>query len=613
MSTLAATLDALQETYLSLHTPKEDLFWAAKMGLTDDPGAAQRAHSEAEIAMNRFLQDPARLAALRAIPDGDGTAAQRKVLAGWISLFSAHTVESPEARALSEEIVQREGELQHARAKMPLGYRDPDTGELVLASSNKLALMMRNDGDPRRRQAAYEGLRSVEPFVLEGGFLEIVRRRNALGRMLGHEDYYAWRVAVVERMKKSELFGVLDDLAARTEARTREELARFAQAHGDDSLAPWNFLYRRAGKLAAALDPYFAFAPSLRRWARSFTALGVRFRGATLTLDLVDRPGKYENGFMHGPGVAFFDHGTWRPARINFTANAVPGQVGSGLRATETLFHEGGHAAHFANILSDAPCFAQEFAPTSVAYAETQSMFMDSLLDDADWRMRYLADREGRPIPAELLEAAITESQPFRAWDLRAMLTVPFAERALYELPDDRLHPEVVLPMFREVERRMQGLHDGVRPVLAVPHLLAGESSAYYHGYVLAEIAVHQTRAHFLARDGHLVDNPRIGPDLAAHYWRPGNAVSFDDTLRALTGRPLNADAIAADVNLDAPAAIAAARAAIARLPSIPRHQGPMDLDVNLRVIHGRELVASTEGATLEDACGRFEAWIGEG
>jgi hypothetical protein len=75
----------------------------------------------------------------------------------------------------------------------------------------------------------------------------------------------------------------------------------------------------------------------------------------------------------------------------------------------------------------------------------------------------------------------------------------------------------------------------------------------------------------------------------------------------------LNADAIAADVNLDAPAAIAAARAAIARLPSIPRHQGPMDLDVNLRVIHGRELVASTEGATLEDACGRFEAWIGEG
>ncbi|MFO0627565.1 MAG: hypothetical protein U0325_18300 [Polyangiales bacterium] len=178
MSTLAATLDALQETYLSLHTPKEDLFWAAKMGLSDDPAAAQRAHSEAEIAMNRFLQDPARLATLRAIPATEGTAAQRRILDGWVALFSAHTVESPAARALSEEIVQREGELQHARAKMPLGYIDPDTGALVPASSNKLALMMRNDSDPRRREAAYQGLRSVEPFVLEGGFLEIVRRRS---------------------------------------------------------------------------------------------------------------------------------------------------------------------------------------------------------------------------------------------------------------------------------------------------------------------------------------------------------------------------------------------------------------------------------------------------
>ena len=32
------------------------------------------------------------------------------------------------------------------------------------------------------------------------------------------------------------------------------------------------------------------------------------------------------------------------------------------------------------------------------------------------------------------------------------------------------------------------------RPLLAVPHILADESSAYYHAYVLAEMAVHQAR-----------------------------------------------------------------------------------------------------------------------
>ena len=38
------------------------------------------------------------------------------------------------------------------------------------------------------------------------------------------------------------------------------------------------------------------------------------------------------------------------------------------------------------------------------------------------------------------------------------------------------------------------------RPLLAVPHILADESSAYYHAYVLAEMAVHQARLAGLPR-----------------------------------------------------------------------------------------------------------------
>jgi len=614
MTSLAATLDALKDTFTELHTRKEDLFWTSKMGLSDDAARTQREHGDAEIAMNRFLQDPARLTALRDFErQGKGSADERKILGGWIALFAANTIESPEGRKLSEEIVEREGELQQSRAKMKLGFTDPESGAWVEASSNRLALLLRNDPSAARRKAAFEAMRSIEDYVMEHGFLDIVRRRNALGRALGHEDYYAWRVAVVERMPKRDLFAALGDLAARTTARAREELARFERAHGEGSLDPYNFLFLRAGKIAAELDPYFSFGRALRHWGTSFMNLGVRFRGATLTLDLVDRVGKYENGFMHGPEVAFYDHGAWRPARINFTANAVPGAVGSGLRATETLFHEGGHAAHFSNIQSDAPCFAQEFAPTSVAYAETQSMFMDSILEDADWRARYLTDRAGAAMPMSLIEDAIRESQPMRAWDVRAMLTVPMAERALYEIPDAELTPERVKRTFREVERDLQGLSSGVRPVLAVPHLLSGEASAYYHGYVMAEMAVFQTRAHFMKRDGHLVDNPRVGPDLAEHYWKPGNAATFNDTLRALTGSPLSADALVDACNLTADDAIAAARAQVTRLPGVPHRGGPVDMDMKLRVIHGRETVASTDGGTFEAACDAFERWVGEG
>jgi hypothetical protein len=613
MTSLAPLLDDLARRFTELHGSKEDLFWITKMGLASDGAEARRRMAAAEIAYNRFLQDPARLRELRGHAEAARDASdEARVLSGWIATFAAHTIDDPQARKLSEELVEREGELERQRQGMSLGFTDPDTGERVRASSIQLALMLRSDPDERRRRAAYEGLRSIEDFVLRHGFLDIVKRRNRLGRMLGYPDYYAWRVAVVERMDKARLFATLDALAEGTAERTRAELGAFARKHGDGALTPWSFPFLRAGEVTRKMDPYYRLDGALERWVRAFHSLGIRYRGATLTLDLIDRPGKYENGFMHGPGVAFFDHGQWRPARINFTANAVIGQPGSGMRATETLFHEGGHAAHFANIVSDAPCFAHEFAPTSVAYAETQSMFLDSLVSDAAWRTRYATGADGLRMPMELVEEGIREQQPLRGWDVRAMLTVPFAERALYEMTDDELVPERVIDTFRRIERELQGLEAGVRPVLAVPHLLAGESSAYYHGYVLAEMAVYQTRAFFLARDGHLVDNPRVGPELAEHYWKPGNAVPFEATLRSLTGAGLSPDALVAECNRSVDEAIAEARQAVERMAAVPEAPpaAAAALDATVRVVHGPETVAVGEDGTFGPACEAFGAWV---
>ncbi|RLB53395.1 MAG: peptidase M3 [Deltaproteobacteria bacterium] len=610
MGDVKAALGDLKDRYCALHTAKEDLFWESKMGLSDDAADCQRRGADAEKKWNAFLQDPARLEGLRSLEAAAADDEEREITGGWIAMLAAHVVESPEGRRLSEEIVEREADLATTRGAMKLGYRDPGTGEQVRASSNRLALMARTHEDPAVRKAAWEGLRSVEGYVLDNGFLEIVKLRNRLARSLGFEDYYDWRVQVVERMSKKRLFETLDDLAQRTQESTDRALAAFSDKHGDGALDPWNFSYLRSGSITEKLDPYFGFGCALRRWGRSFHALGVRYRGATLTLDLVDRDGKYENGFMHGPEPAFVDNGEWRPARINFTANAVVGQKGAGHRAINTLFHEGGHAAHFSNIAKNAPCFSQEFAPTSVGYAETQSMFMDSLVEDAAWQTRYAVGPGGAPMPFELIEEVIREQQPFKGWDQRAMLTVPFAERALYEIPDDELTPDRVLETFREVESRLQGLSSGTRPVLAVPHLLAGESSAYYHGYVLAEMAVYQTRNHFLERDGYLTDNPRIGPELTEKYWAPGNSQTFDQTIEALTGQPLSADALVDAANALPEDVIDEARRGIARMTDVPTIDGPVELDATIRVMHGRELVATTEGGTFESACEAFESWI---
>merc|ERR1719389_690114 len=100
------------------------------------------------------------------------------------------------------------------------------------------------------------------------------------------------------------------------------------------------------------------------------------------------------------------------------------------------------------------------------------------------------------------------------------MLAVPYFEKALYELPDAEVTPSRIAQLADEVETRIQG-GLAARPLLSVPHILSDEASCYYHGYVLAEMSVHQTRKHFLDVHSRIVDNPIVGPTLRDKYWLP--------------------------------------------------------------------------------------------
>ncbi|MFO1009162.1 MAG: M3 family metallopeptidase [Planctomycetota bacterium] len=615
LETTRALLDDLNHGYERVHTAKEDAFWRAYMGTGDDPDAARKELDEKEIAWQGFLRDPAKLARVeKELADAKGALAagseERVALEGWRATFAAHVIPSASARALADEIVEAEGRLARERAALQLTC-DDGGGTPRPASSVELGVKLASDPNEVVRRSAWEGLRAIEPHVLARGFLDVVRMRNRLGRELGGADYYDWKVKRVEGLSKAEVFAWLDELEARTRDAARRGLDALRAKHGA-RVTPWNARFLASGDVSNEQDPYFPFEKALERWGTSFSALGIRYRGAELVLDLVDRKGKYENGFMHGPVPAWREHGTLRPARIQFTANAIPGLVGAGRRATDTLFHEGGHAAHFANIDMPAPCFAQEYAPSSVAFAETQSMFLESLLRDADWQTLHARDLAGNALPDALVEKAIERTQPLAAWGLRGMLAICFAERAFYELDERELTAERVLAELRRVERELLFLDDGApRPTLSVPHLLSGESSAYYHGYVLAEIAVEETREHFEGRDGHLDGNARIGPDLERAYWRPGNSLSFGALIERLTGRPLSARALAERVNRTVDAALDEARAAIRAGRARGPGSGGVRLDAKLRVVDGRETIAEarTDGE-FEAACRAFETWI---
>jgi oligoendopeptidase F len=613
MNDARSFFDALNRQYVAVHKTKEDLFWSTYMGLSEDDAAFARAES----AFKDFVSDPSSLAetrahiahleTCRADAERDGLL---RGLKGWEALFAAHVIENEEGRRLMHDIIDAEAALfAKRRAFAPRHVNE--RGEEEDATLGMAATNLSTNPVEAYRRSSFDALRTLERWVLDNGFLELVTLRNRLARALGYRDFFDMKLRKNERMTPAQLTSILDDFVLRTESAHARSLADLRARHGGEADKPWNLRFLTSGDVLRQMDEYLPFASALRRWIESFRRLQIEFRGATLQLDLLDRAGKHQNGFCHSPVPAWMnERGEWIPGHINFTSDGKPDQVGSGVRAITTLFHEGGHAAHFANVVQNAPCFSQEYAPTSMAYAETQSMFCDSLLDDGDWLKRYARNRHGDAIPDSLIHDRVASRQPMRAFEARSIAVVPYFESALYAMNVAELTPDAVLELARATERRVLGM-ESPRPLVGIPHLLNQESAASYQGYLLAEMAVHQTRAFFLRRDGYLTDNAAIGPALSAHYWRPGNSVDHDSTLRSLTGEGFSAQYLADDCNQSVEEAWAVEQESI--LAAADRkndgREATHTLDAGIRIVHGTELLAdSTAGE--EAMCAEFERWV---
>jgi hypothetical protein len=517
-------LDRLNRGFLALHSAKEAAFWSERMAHKDaDPESLGVLGKD----LNAFLSDAHNLELVeKELKRTDLGRQEQLGLEGLRNMFAVNTITSPAAADEYSKLVDVETALSNARTHMPLGYIDPHTQQFVEATPKKAALILATEPDESVRLAAFEGLRKAEELILAAGFIETFRQRNALARSMGYSDFYAFKLKTTEGMTKEQVFAVLDDLEVRTREACKQSLDDLITEKGPEALHPWNYNYFSSGDLANRVDPYFPPAYAFERWGRTFAALGVNYRGATLKVDLIDRPRKYNNGFMHGPLPSYVDRNGFHPAQVGFTSNAMLESVGAGQDMAKTLHHEGGHASHFANGFMPSPAYHQEFAPTSVATAETQSMFMDSFLNDPLWLLRYAKTVDGKPMPVELLKEVVIEHHRSLARQLRYMLIIPFFERALYEMPDDQLTPENILKLARDTENKLV-FADSAKPAITIPHLLQQISSAYYHGYVLAELAVYQTRAYFLKKYGYIVDNPKIAREMTKKYWAEGNRRSF--------------------------------------------------------------------------------------
>ena len=483
------------------------------------------------------------------------------------------------------------------------GYKDPATGEFVPASKGKMRMMVRTDSNVFIRKACFDSLEAMSLDAV-GEYVELVAMRNQFARALGHEDFYAYKLRISEGMAKDEVFDVFGEIYERTKYALVN--IRELEAAKPGLRKPWNFSFMMTGSFTLEEDPYFGFDEAVLRWGRSFSAIGIDYRGGQLQLDLLDRKGKYNNGFCHYPTIVNFNDGKRNPGAANFTSNVVYGQPGSGHLAADTLFHEAGHAADRLSSGQTEVCLNTEWPPASVAWAETHSQFLDTMFDSIEWRTRYAKDKVGKPYPFELFERKARQVRVLSPLALNSIMMVSEFEKRVYE--EQNLTSNKVVEIAKEVNQKYSDFSEDSFWVLSVPHIYDWESSAYYHSYGLAILALDQWRQYFYNKYGYIVDNPNVGYEMAK-VWELGSSKSFPEFVRIATGKNLSPDAFIDNVTMGIEKYLDRAKKRIEKMKSILEITRPVRLNAEIRMVHGKELIADNS-VSFEDMARKYGEWL---
>lgn len=369
---------------------------------------------------------------------------------------------------------------------------------------------------------------------------------------------------------------------------------------------PWNFGYMMTGSFTLEEDPYYIFDEALMRWGKSFSALGIDYLGGKLQLDLLDRQGKYNNGFCHYPMLVNFNDGKRNSGVANFTCNVVYGQPGAGSQGMNTLFHEGGHAADRLASEQTEVCLNSEWPPASVAWAETHSQFLDTMFSSIEWRTRYAKNKDRESYPFELFDRKTRQVRILSPLGLNHIIMVSEFEKRVYE--ESNLTPEKVIAIAKKVCRKYLDYSEDSLSVLSVPHIYDWASSAYYHSYGLAILALSQWRKYFYDKYGYIVDNPNVGDEMTK-VWKLGSSKLFPEFVRIATGKELSPEAFVEDVTMDVEKYLDRAKKRIEKMSSVPEFSGPVKLNANIRMVHGKELVADNS-VSFEDMAQKYKEWL---
>jgi hypothetical protein len=410
--------DELNNHYLQLLRAEGELYRSTHTGQSDAHGAL----AEASLNRKMFAGDASRLKQVReqlfrllAIDSSPERDALISGLRGWVAVLQANAIGTERAASMLSELTDMDADLFSRRQAYRMKHIGFD-GQPEEASPAALRSNLASNPHESARRSSHDALHGLEHWVVDSGFLDIVGKRNALARELGHRNFFEYRLKANSGITPEQLFSAFDAFEVSTRHVHQQSLKRLVQQHGDSALLPQNLMYRMRGDATEQEDAYFPFGKALERWAESFRRMGVSYRGARLEIDMLDRQGKFPTGFCIAPTPGYHDDTRGPiPADVRFTSTARPTQPGAGLRGLGVLFHEAGHAAHFSNVTMNSPNFSQAFPPSSPELLEAQAKFFDALPSDPCWLKRYATNAAGEPMPDEVIRARVEARQAWLA------------------------------------------------------------------------------------------------------------------------------------------------------------------------------------------------------
>jgi oligopeptidase A len=428
---------------------------------------------------------------------------------------------------LPEFVIERAAALAAERGVAGWCLRlDPPTYQTVMAHAESAALREKyyRAWNTRASDQAPDATNAATKWDNGPLIDEILALRHEMAQLVGFKTFAELSLATKMAESPQRVIEFLRDLARRSRAGARDELAMIT-AHAGRKLEAWDVSFYaerlRQEKLGLAeeeLRPYFALprvldglfelcgklfditvaeAPPPDPWHESVRYYELKRRDGTLIgsffTDLFARPNKRGGAWMGGAvSRANLNGQAQTPvAYLVCNFNAPTGDRPSLLTHAEvvTLFHEFGHALHHLLTEVDYPSVA---GTNGVAWdaVELPSQFLENFA----WRPELLADigrhyHTGEPLPREKIDM-LQRSRTF----LSGLAMVRQIEFALF---DFRLHEEYA----PERGSRVQQLLDEVRGEVAViepppfnrfshsfGHIFGGGYAAGYYSYKWAEV-----------------------------------------------------------------------------------------------------------------------------